>query len=329
MFDFFRNRIRTENGEAAPNVIHALQTAALRQQNVIVQERVRQMERATAEVRYYTAEDVQNDVSARMLLMLEEIRECVEKKQLSDALIAERNRLQKLGLTSTKNAQIIKEKEEVIAAYNAKVDRLRFMTEVWDTFGHDVMVLSYKHFMEVLEKYDLVCGTLDRYEGSIPEKNLQEIERIMDMNVKERFAQPMRNLECIVSSASVEKHLRFPFEQKGDYMGDNLADMGIRRSWETKYSDISENSPRFFIAAPRKEMGKANVIVKTGMFDTHLSTHLQDYTSRVETKDPFFCSCSDFGVLIYSKWGDEAQDDIIKRYEALSKTINQNKSLTI
>lgn len=43
---------------------------------------------------------------------------------------------------------------------------------------------------------------------------------------------------------------------------------------------------------------------------------------KIQTEDPFFCSRTEYGVLIYSKWGDESQDEIIKRYEQLSQTLN-------
>lgn len=49
---------------------------------------------------------------------------------------------------------------------------------------------------------------------------------------------------------------------------------------------------------------------------------LSKFARFIQTKDPFFCSCTEYGVLIYSKWGDEAQDEIIKRYEQLSKSVN-------
>ena len=44
--------------------------------------------------------------------------------------------------------------------------------------------------------------------------------------------------------------------------------------------------------------------------------------ARVRTYDPFICSLTKYGVMIFTKWGDEAQDDIIKQYEALSKYVN-------
>ena len=84
-------------------------------------------------------------------------------------------------------------------------------------------------------------------------------------------------------------------------------------------------TPRFFIAAPAQEMEPLDLQTNDAlnMNDLKKREKLQEFANiRIQTRDPFFCSCTRYGVLIYSKWGEEAQDEIIKRYQTLSQTIN-------
>ena len=47
-------------------------------------------------------------------------------------------------------------------------------------------------------------------------------------------------------------------------------------------------------------------------------------------KDPFICSLTTHGVLIHAKWGAEAEDATIKRYEQLRDAIiGKPKMLTV
>lgn len=148
--------------------------------------------------RTYTAEDVTKKITSLMLVYLNEMQQCVERKQMSDALVKEKSMLQALGLNNTKNAKLISDHEKEIAQYNANIDCFKLMTEAWKLFGNDVMIVRYDQFMQLLEKYNLVCGDLSRYTGYIPEKNLMEITKVQAMDVPEKFAKsliPLKSLQ--------------------------------------------------------------------------------------------------------------------------------------
>lgn len=74
------------------------------------------------------------------------------------------------------------------------------------------------------------------------------------------------------------------------------------------------NAHYCFIAAPAQEMKESYVMRAQRTRQLELE--------RVRTYDPFICSLTKYGVMIFTKWGNEAQDDIIKRYEELSKYVN-------
>lgn len=328
---------------------------------------------AESQTTVYTAEDVTKDMTAIMLLYLTEMQQCVERKQMSQALVKERQMLESLGLHKTKNIQLIANHEKEIAQYNANVDCFKLMTEAWGLFGNDVMIVRYDQFMQLLEKYNLVCGELSRYTGYIPEKNLQEIARIKGMDVADKFAGEMDKLTRISLTFELDeliKAIRFPYRPKGiDALNameiknvgyynsptvsiyDNMRSLGfsfgIRAmdygdyddrmrmiiGQQRRRDDMMEEAerkrramtPRFFIAAPAQEMEPLDLQTNDAlnMNDLKKREKLQEFANiRIQTRDPFFCSCTRYGVLIYSKWGEEAQDEIIKRYQTLSQTIN-------
>ena len=44
------------------------------------------------------------------------------------------------------------------------------------------MVVRYDHFFEILEKYDMVCGSFDRYTGAIPQEAIDTLLARMENN---------------------------------------------------------------------------------------------------------------------------------------------------
>lgn len=332
------------------------------------------------QVKTYTAADVMADLTAKMLLLMEDIRECVEHKQ-SEEIQVELFRLKKLGLNNTANAEALKKAETQIAEYNKKVDTLKFMQHAWNKYGKDVMVVSYAHFMEILEKYDLVCGSLDRYTGAIPEDNLKELDNLYKMHEKGEIDENealefeivrgigLRNVNDV---SEIIKFARFPFHINGIALPTVYEQMGIKdlrdiseiqaihrlvygNMFRTELLDeqgdviVATETPvsassfppkpkhtfdsQFFIAAPCEEMNRIKFNCFTSLSNSskvdalRKFESLEKYCELVETKDPFICSFTPYGIMIHSKWGDEAQDEIIKRYEKLSETINQNKVL--
>lgn len=295
-----------------------------------------------APIKHYTAEDVTAELTATMMVMLNELSEYVEHKNDKTQL----ERWRRLGLYNTQNAKLEQLKQFQIDEYNKKVDTLKFMNKAWHTFGNDVMIVSYDKFMEIMERYDLVCGELSRYTGAIPEKNLADIERIKGMNdnkeIDTEFAYELKKVNSVsiremgdnVTVADLIKRARFPFKfsEAEEKMGIRLKDgsfssLGNIMSFHTPFDHAIDFNKHFFICAPVEEMTPCDFYIETGWASEEIKIEnkfrsLKKYCNFVVTKDPFFCSLTPYGVLIYSKWGDEAQDEIIKRYEELSNTIN-------
>lgn len=307
----------------------------------------------------YTAEEVHAELTSKFLLFMEDIKRTTEYKTVPDSVRQEYETLEKLGFTNSKNAEltgrIVRYVNDSNKKHEENIEALHFMKKAWETFGKDVMVVRYDHFFELLEKYNLVCGSFDRYTGTIPPENLAEIERVKGLlydDVDYNFHILYRYIYAIEPGAiDLSLSSRFNLFPEEIGMIDYAARWYNARLSKTRPTDgcstglcsyptgtgfydrvlftsyiigvILRGLDEMFIAAPAQEMlpykiqvwDKRVVIPNSGTFNRFEK-------ARVRTYDPFICSLTKYGVMIFTKWGDEAQDGIIKQYEALSKYVN-------
>ena len=262
----------------------------------------------------------------------EQLKE-IKKKELENVpqtIQKEYDDLTSLGLGNTKNAQILKDKineiysiNQDIYDYNEQVEFIKntifFMKCLFEVFGTNVMLIKFDDFEKLINKYNLVCGTLDQYTGSIPEKTIEEIKKTKEilnqLKSNERtFTYYNPTYKCLaeniyvlnrviklhpseINGFSKEMINRFPFAY-GSYV------IPLGRKVSSFYSDIDwKSSTQLFIVAPAKDMKVEGV----------------EFTDKIRTEDPFICSYTPYGIVIYSKWGEEAEDEILKKYYDLVK----------
>lgn len=338
----------------------------------------------------YTAEDVHRDLTAFVLLFLADIQQEIERKEVPATISQDAALLSEFGLTHSKNAVIAKRLTKEVAAHNKEYDRkkaaLAFMADVWATFGTDAMVVRYDHFFQILEKYDMVCGSFDRYTGGIPQEALNALASLKDLWSKGQFrseyGMPLgyassftfRDESCDI--VHLRNRARIPMRVSDETIMRQFANLCF-------YKGLSTDEPRglesindaLFIAAPAADMEPLKMRV---VFDvSHKGdaalrraerenpdlalypssnrwerdsirndairaeeTRLQSVIEKsniaryckidfIKTQplperklyDPFICSLTPHGVLIHAKWGAEAEDATIKRYEQLRDAI--------
>lgn len=245
--------------------------------------------------------------------------------------------------TERKREEEIKTVEETNRKFNEAVRRacesIAFIDQIHEYFGKDTLVISLKDFIYLIEKYNLVCGDFSDFTGEIPDKNVLEIKEAYDNIFKMRHGyrfnknslynqyREERNLyEVNVNSiemnylnwdrndfirhelkkSTVESLQKFPF-----MIGDRSSGSNVNSLFRVYMDDVfQEDSDKLksigikiidnfmFICAPRNEM---NTETKKEF--------------KTMTNDPLICSLTNFGVVIHSKWGEEAKDDVLKKYE--------------
>lgn len=333
----------------------------------------------------YTAENVHRDLTVKMLLFLTDIQQKIERKEIPAVVQNDSALLSEFGFSNAKNTQIANDIKKNIAAHNKayeeKKSALAFMEEVWQKFGEEAMVVRYDHFFEILEKYDMVCGTFDRYTGTIPKEALDILSNLKGIWEKGEFSQKYgmayiyastfdyRNESSLVH---LRKRMRMPFTVADESVMEQLRKLTFIQALSTYNASLGSINDALFIAAPAADMkplpikitfsaaekaGEDAVAAERSISPKSVRYSWQrEYTSShairkekerlqaiieesdipryckcdfIKTQplperkvyDPFICSLTHYGVLIHAKWGAEAEDATIKRYEQLRDAI--------
>lgn len=302
---------------------------------------------------FYTAEQVHAEVIAQTLVMIESIKQDMQKLSLPEKAQAEKQLLASLRLHNTKNMQVIRDAENKIVEHNNIIETnkrvLKIIEEMHIAFGKKAMYLPMNIFTQILDKYHLSVGSLNDYKGTIPETNLQEIvnaSKIVKTLAKEdyeyitkvdpiarankanlvnenyAFALPDYTEErqrvfnalqqkCPTITESLEKWYRIetihPHNDKPEYHRFPMIPNKWRRDWDFR---TGWDAHYMLIAAPSHEMNTVFEISEKRLTD-----------------DPIVFSTVGTGVIIYSMWGEEGDDEVMRKYQELNKFIAENVNL--
>lgn len=355
--------------------------------------------------RPYEEAHVTADLSAKAMMMIAMLCDQVEQNKSYGELIQTKDVLSKFGFSNSQSAKLLGGMTPQMQQYTEATNALAFMEEVWEKFGKDAMVVRYDHFFEILEKYDMVCGSFDRYTGAIPQEAIDTLERLAEMWGQKALAKKYAESFEYIGSYSftnefsdiehLKRNCRLPFivERKDldDLIGQNT------KSHTRKFEPLKRDSlsDALFIAAPAADMKPLEIEVE---FKTAKLKELREVNPRTEIlplnwvvpferiskkeaewreaewhrvnairdkelreirqavtdeenrlkeifrtsdinryakidfiseepkivrilRDPFICSLTPYGVLIHAKWGAEAEDATIKRYEQLREAV--------
>lgn len=360
----------------------------------------------------YDESHVSADLSAMALMFIEMLCKLQEQSKPYGELIATKDALAKFGFDNSQNAKLLGPMKTQMAKYTEATKQLAFMEEVWKLFGKDAMVIRYDHFLQILEKYDMVCGSFDRYTGGIPQEALDTLSRLNGMwvrkELKSKYASGVSYTDWYEMGGVDEwrvdvlrKHIRMPLRTDDEAICSAIGD-ATHTSISLRPGEVNRETLTdvLFIAAPAADMKPLEIVIH---FDTDRLKELRSVEPSVEKelrqaewkadallyarldtdekleifknrdrlrvirdeeleainqavkdeekrlegllaatdinryakisfihkeaeivrviKDPFICSLTPYGVLIHAKWGAEAENATIKRYEQLRDSI--------
>ena len=242
-----------------------------------------------------------------------------------DNISAKYSELVKLGLKNSANAKVLKKQLDNINYYNNTIlkaqELLKYLKDVNNLLGNSVILVNTNTFYELCRKYKLFIGLLQDFTGVIPAQNLNEL---MDISNKLRTNDNASKLRINYQIVRVNKISNYS-ERSGSYIKERLeyyfnilqmatyrmSDVSLyndknfkKEKWaEHVYVDIDlVASDDFFIACPKSNLQERPVIMSKPI-------------------DPIIFQYCPFGVLIYTMWGDEAEDKVFEEYKKLNNLV--------
>lgn len=275
---------------------------------------------------HYSAEQVHAEMFLMISAYLKQLEDFKETRLCKPEVFTMQRKLRNIGLTNSKNSLILQNNIDSIRYHNENVEyyqnTFRLIQCLLGFFGPNVMLIKFDDFEKIINKYNLVCGNMYQYVGTIPEKNIEEIYNAQQkLNLIYNFSdskfeytdysneqkqmikflqnelKPLLKINGLHSRYKKYKKeiYRFPFMTKDLYIP------AINERTAPGLVDLSNDITTMFIVAPANEMKFTDL----------------KFTNKIKTEDPFVCAYSKYGIVIFSKWGTESEDEIIKKYENL------------
>lgn len=209
---------------------------------------------------------------------------------------------------------------ENVFKYNAHLRKaFEILIEARKDFGPNTLLINFEDFQKLMKKYNLICGLFSDYKGEIPQDKLEEISNLpkeipgyiktlYQFNSVD-FDEDERLIHWCPSSL-----IRFPFIivsnmlYYGDIVGKDCLGNQFQKYSSSGYGIFSRNlvsDTKLFICAPARKMKNSAIRVNINMH-----------------RDPFICAYTDYGILILTRWGEEASSKVIRKYEELNRQID-------
>lgn len=184
--------------------------------------------------------------------------------------------------------------------------------------------LPEETFTSLLRKYNLKCGTLDHYIGEIPSINIDEIAEAQDVlnriNEENVFSNTLKD----ATRVEIIKHITVKERLETDYLWDYKVTINVNSGKKAHHIlkdhyGLIETMPFLHV----RNTFNANDDIETECRPLERNELLiaapaqemkQVYTESVEhirSEDPFVFQFTPYGVVIFSKWGEEAEDEAL------------------
>lgn len=260
------------------------------------------------------------------------------------------NIISSLGFKNSENLQERKRQEEIKLAteeanrkFNMTVQRaiesLRFVDEIHKYFGQNTLVISLKDFIYLINKYNLTCGEFSDFTGRIPDDKAIEIKEARDKILKldddmfyyNRYKKVVENYVnknlYLIDVDSIE--MNYLNGLRNDFRKHSLQKSTINSltsfpflvgdiGWFSSMNMFKKYMKTVFNEDTEKIRNIDGHKIDNFMFICAPTNEMNTETKKMFTKittDPFICSLTSEGVVIYSMWGEESKDEVLNKYK--------------
>lgn len=198
------------------------------------------------------------------------------------------------------------------------------------------LILKEEDFINLNVKYGLVVGRLSAYKGSVPDENIDEISKVMataqalEANEYVNYSgngSPLR----YVTGMQVATHPmpidsmsypvgRYFIRQEPSHIGlTYLSRNKARMNAYPFFHILSEASKHGVNVADSKECSSADLFIAAPIEEMNETMQFTVPERKIIpiNNDPFVFQVTPIGVMIHSKWGVEAEDNIFDNIKPL------------
>lgn len=273
-----------------------------------------------------TSAPVQTAMLVEMIRLLQQCQQVMPDAAMPKApeMTEQQRKLQELGFTNTVEMQQWKRKQKAwqqqmgamaeAIGYKRNLRRsVEILIDARQTYGDDTLLIPYGDFERLMRKYNLVCGPFEAYKGRVPLSKMADIARLKNQPAPHYInrlfhVSGYRVLSSWTFGGIPEYLVRFPYTKSGSTHGRDLHDQPHYDWGNLGYELKIGAAEDFFICAPAKDMEKMHRV----------------YSIR-SASDPFVCAHTDCGMLVFTRWGEEADDKVVRKYEQASRWLDRAK----
>lgn len=228
---------------------------------------------------------------------------------LSNTNVDEKHKmLSEHGFNLTNEAESHREKTLKIEKSKLNIEAISFFKIHYP----DHKFISHSDDIKICEKYGLVLGRVDRYQGFVPHKCLLEISDFFKKhpNDNRQYIRNRQNdISNICSKETFETELKKWESRKNDENTRSGYYNHINEDGSGSIEDIEYGKTILNICAPLKDMNTENMEVKNNMLVMNMPDPIVMLNKRHDNGVA--------GFLIITAWGDEASDELV---------VNQNNN---
>lgn len=285
---------------------------------------------------------VENIASLLVIAMTEYLKDAEQKSRVAVPVITDirkqYDRLLSLGMGTTQNAislkQHIDEADRIENDLRKAHELIGFVKAVHSELSEKSVLVSNGQFEDICKRYRLQIASLSNYCGVIPEKNIQDVEKVKENIERFSIAKLLNKAEhgymLFVNKANLHSN---DFEVLSSYLKQHNYIITVGRDTTNSDScwwgeDITDINLHLIHGALSKLYGK--IMTSSDMFIACPKEYISNPEIKISKRpvDSMIFQYTPYGVLVYTIWGKEAEDAVLRQYLELNTRIIKNMDKT-